>query len=57
MCTTRKDKVDADLLDFIEAKAGKTSDRAYPLDQTNRAQVQRLAPDPGVSLASQSLHE
>ena len=27
MCTTRKDKVDADLLDYIEAKAGKTSDR------------------------------
>jgi non-heme chloroperoxidase len=28
MCTTLKDKVNADLLEFIEAKAGKTSDRA-----------------------------
>jgi len=27
MCTTLKDKVNADLLEFIEAKAGKTSDR------------------------------
>ena len=28
MCTTLKDKVNADLLEFIGAKAGKTSDRA-----------------------------
>ena len=28
MCTTLKDKVNADLLEFIEAKAGKISDRA-----------------------------
>ena len=28
MCTTLKDQVNADLLEFIGAKAGKTSDRA-----------------------------